>query len=112
MHKGSCHCGNVKFEFDKEISNYVYCNCSICTMKASKYFFMQEDEFKLISSPENISIYSFATHKAQHYFCSTCGINTHGLSSKMPGHIVVNLNCVENINISTLECHHYNGADD
>ena len=35
MHKGSCHCGNMKFEVEGELTQVVSCNCSICARKGA-----------------------------------------------------------------------------
>jgi len=108
---GSCHCGNVKFTFEADVEVYTNCNCSICTRKGSKHFLMHEDKFHLSTAEENLSTYQFGTFIAKHYFCKKCGIHTHCNSSTFPDHIAANLNCVDNINLSKVECYNYNGAE-
>ncbi len=33
QYRGSCHCGNVAFEVEGELSGAMACNCSICSCK-------------------------------------------------------------------------------
>ena len=112
MVEGACHCGKVKFAFDGEVAIYTDCDCSICQQKGSKHHLLEEGEFKLLTPAENLSMYQFGTHTAKHFFCSNCGIHTHCNSRVYPNRISVNLNCVPEIDTSSLERFYYNGAMD
>ena len=39
QYTGSCHCGNVKFEVEGEITGALVCNCSICQRKGARMAF-------------------------------------------------------------------------
>ena len=38
-YRGSCHCGNVKFEAEGTIDGALSCNCSMCSRKGSLLWF-------------------------------------------------------------------------
>ena len=40
---------------------------------------------------------------AKHYFCNKCGIYTHNEMLRMPGHMRVNLGCIENLDTTDFE---------
>ncbi|XP_064607412.1 centromere protein V-like [Liolophura sinensis] len=76
-HSGGCHCGRVQFEvWAPAILKVIKCNCTICTMKQNHHFIVPESRFRLIEGAENLTTYTFNTHKAKHMFCKTCGIQS------------------------------------
>uniref|UniRef100_F6SQ78 CENP-V/GFA domain-containing protein n=1 Tax=Monodelphis domestica TaxID=13616 RepID=F6SQ78_MONDO len=76
-HTGGCHCGAVRFEVWASADLHVFdCNCSICKKKQNRHFIVPASRFKLLKGTENITTYTFNTHKAQHTFCKTCGVQS------------------------------------
>src|SRR5215467_183829 len=53
-YKGSCHCGNIAFEVDGELSEVVTCNCSICQRKGALHWAVSRDKLHLLTKPEAI----------------------------------------------------------
>ena len=109
---GSCHCQSVQFSFSCEpITKGCQCNCSICRRKgavmSAQYF---DDCFRLIQGAENLKNYQFGDHAVNHYFCKNCGIYPFHEVVDTPGLYRVNLRCVEEVNLSTLEITHIDGA--
>ena len=49
QYHGSCHCGNVAFEVEGELSGAMACNCSICSRKGSLLWSVPRDKFKLLT---------------------------------------------------------------
>ncbi|XP_053376114.1 centromere protein V-like isoform X2 [Mercenaria mercenaria] len=74
-HRGGCHCGAIRFEVQAPSKLHVYeCNCSICRMKQNNHFIVPQSRFKLLQGEDNLTTYTFNTHKAKHTFCKTCGV--------------------------------------
>ena len=112
-HKGSCHCGAIRFEFSgPEITDGVRCNCSLCKRKGVMMatFTITADELSIISEEGVLAAYQFGTGAAQHFFCRRCGIYPfHTLMSK-PDHYRVNTGCIEAAKSSSLPFTVFDGA--
>jgi len=103
---GSCHCGAIKFSFNgEEITNGLRCTCSICTRKGALMSAeaMPAENLKIEADEKDIGLYQFGNKVAKHYFCKTCGIYTHNETLRLPGHMRVNLDCIEEVDTSKLE---------
>ena len=48
LYKGSCHCGNMKFEVEGELTQLVSCNCSICARKGALLWSVPRDKLRLL----------------------------------------------------------------
>ena len=46
--KGSCHCGNIKFEVNAKLKELRRCNCSICSRKGFVMATASSNELKII----------------------------------------------------------------
>ena len=112
-YKGSCHCGDISFEAEGELKQVIDCNCSICTKKASLLWFISTENFHLLSPEENINTYTFNKHLIHHKFCKRCGMHpfAEGVDPKGNRMVAVNVRCLENVDISNLSVHHFNGKD-
>ncbi len=95
IYQGSCHCGAVRFEVEApdavEVEN---CNCSICAMTGFLHLIVPARNFRLLSSEESLTTYSFNTGVAKHKFCKTCGIKPFYIPRSNPDGIDVNLRCL------------------
>ncbi|MBN8538111.1 MAG: GFA family protein [Deltaproteobacteria bacterium] len=110
-HKGSCHCGNVKFEVELNLQEAMACNCSICLRKGTLFSFVSADKFKLKSGNENLTDYQFGKKSIHHTFCSTCGV-TAFVSGKMPDGspvMAINVRCLEEVEIEKLVIKNFDG---
>lgn len=56
---------------------------------------------QVLKGAENLSLYTWGTHTAKHYFCKTCGIYTHHQRRSDPKECGVNLGCIEGANPRT-----------
>lgn len=113
QHKGSCHCGAIRFEFSgPEITEGVRCDCSLCERKGAIMapFTIGADEFSIVSEQGALKIYQFGSERARHYFCGKCGIYPFHTLMSQPGQYRVNLGCIEGVNSSTLPFTVFNGA--
>jgi hypothetical protein len=110
-YKGSCHCGRVAFEVEGEIDSALSCNCSICSRKGALLWFVPRDNLRLLTPEDAASTYTFNKHVIKHRFCPTCGIHPYGEGMDPKGNRVaaVNLRCLEDIDLSAVPVHEFNG---
>ncbi len=99
--KGSCHCGQVKFEVHGEPRGARRCDCSLCRRKGAIMLTADEASFHVVAGEDNLSMYQWNTRQARHYFCKTCGIYTHNWRRSAPEY-GYNSGCLENLDLSTL----------
>lgn len=110
-HKGSCHCGEVKYEIQADIKVAMECNCSICSMKGTMLSFVTPDQFKLLSGENSLTNYKFHRKVNHHTFCKHCGV-TPFLSVQDPkGRELkaINVRTLEGLELKTLEIKQVDG---
>ena len=61
-----------------------------------------KENLKVVRGSDKLSIYSFHTHAAQHYFCSVCGIYTHHIPRINPDIFGINVGCIEGVDMDDL----------
>lgn len=71
-YKGSCHCGQVKFSMEGELTQVIECNCSHCSRKGYLLWFVDRDNFQLDSGENQLATYTFNKHVIKHHFCPAC----------------------------------------
>jgi len=96
IYSGGCHCGAVRFKVeaaeDIEVED---CNCSVCRMTGFLHLIVPKSKFTLITGEENLSLYTFNTGIAKHYFCKTCGIKPFYIPRSNPDGVDVNVRCLD-----------------
>ena len=110
---GSCHCGAIAYHVTApEISAGLRCNCSICIRKGALMteFTVAPDQIQFQIAEGALSTYQFATQVAKHHFFNRCGIYTHHESRVKPGHIRLNIGCIEGLDATALPATLYDGA--
>ena len=113
LHKGSCHCGAVAFEVQIDLEPVIECNCSICRRKGHLLAFAPRGALNVLQGEENLSTYTFNSHRIQHRFCATCGVATFGEGRKPTGEATaaINVRCLEGVELSDLKITPFNGRD-
>lgn len=111
-HQGGCHCGKVRFEValpDRiEVED---CNCSICLKSQNAHVIVPSSRFRLLSGEAQLTTYTFNSHRAQHKFCSACGIKSFYIPRSNPDGYAVTWRCLDDPDAFVLvEIHPFDGV--
>lgn len=102
VHRGGCHCGNVRFEVTAPAKILVtQCNCSICSKSGYLGLVVRTDRFKLVKGADSLTTYRFNTRNATHTFCSTCGVKSYYSPRSHPDGVNVNARCLDAGTVTT-----------
>jgi hypothetical protein len=103
-HKGSCHCGAVRFESDLDLAEGTSrCNCSVCTKGRFWKAIVKADAFRLLHGESALSDYQADSGPGadiHHFFCSICGIKPFGrghLEELGGDFYAVNVACLDDV---------------
>lgn len=95
----SCHCGAVTLTatLPHGLSDVGRCTCSFCSRRQAGAVTAIKSSVKVTKGADNLSLYSWGTGTAQHYFCKTCGIYTHHHRRSDPTQSGINLGCIDGV---------------
>jgi hypothetical protein len=108
----SCHCGAVRIEIAHAPTELTECNCSYCARTGGLWAYYEVDEVRELVT-EGKATYAPSIVN-EHYFCSRCGMTTHGTSpdytlENAENHTIpdgrrasINARMLEDFDISTL----------
>ena len=113
-YRARCHCGAVRFTFaSAEITSGRRCNCSICvrkgTVMSSSYLRPVE---VAVEGREHLALYQFGDKDVNHFFCRTCGVSPFSTVASVPsdyrgearpGDYRINLGCVDDLDVLSLD---------
>jgi len=110
-HLGGCHCGKVRFEVEMNVETAISCNCSVCLKRGSLLDFVPATSFNLLSGDKDLQDYLFNKKVIHHMFCTTCGILPFGKGAAPDGSqmVAINLRCLDEVDLSSLKIHEYDG---
>ena len=112
IHKGGCHCGQVRFEVESPADIEVNeCNCSVCCLTGYLHLIVRKNKFKLISGQEELSIYQFNTNVAKHFFCTNCGIKSFYIPRSNPDGYSVNARCLDPETVTSMTINTFDGRN-
>lgn len=100
--KGSCHCGNVSYDFvtSQNIPDLGIrkCDCSFCTKQGNRYISDPEGELRIsYANSDLVQRYAFGTKSADFLVCKTCGVVSIAVSEIGGNEYgIVNVNTLEN----------------
>jgi hypothetical protein len=88
VHRGSCLCGGVRYEYQGEFGLFIYCHCSKCRKAQGSAFGsnapIEEAKFRLSQGAELLKAYESSPGK-QRVFCSVCGSPLYSRAEALPG---------------------------
>ena len=111
MHRGSCHCGAVRFEVDAEIEGLEVCNCSYCSRVGYVHWYVAPERFRLLTPREALETWQFGTRTSENHFCPTCGISPFRRPRSDPDKVDVNVRCVEGVDADSLPARPFDGRN-
>lgn len=109
--KGSCHCGELRFEVEGSIDAVIDCDCSICRMTGFLHWIVDEEQIALHIRPGEVTTYIWGSGEARHYFCRSCGVAPLRRPRIAPEKYSVNLRCLEGVQIEQFTAKPYPGRE-
>lgn len=111
LYQGSCHCGDVAFEVEGDLTAVVSCNCSICARKGALLWAVPRGDLRLATPEDALASYTFGRGAIAHRFCRTCGMQPFSEDTGTdPGRSAyVNVRCLEAVNPASLEVIPFDG---
>lgn len=100
-HRASCHCGAVELEVTLVAEGFASarrCDCSFCARRGAIAVSAPLDGLRVVKGQDVLTLYTWNTHTARHWFCSICGIYTHHRRRSNPNEYGVNVACLEGVN--------------
>lgn len=111
-HTGGCHCGRVRFEVNAPAKlEILECDCSICSKSGYLHLIVPDDSFKLLQGAESLTLYTFNTRAAKHFFCAVCGVKSFYKPRSHPDGISVNARCLDEGSVASMSITPFNGRD-
>lgn len=103
-HKLTCHCGAVELAvtLSDGLNTARRCDCSYCRRRGAIAVSAPLDGIKIVKGVDNLTLYTWGTGVAKHYFCKSCGIYTHHQRRSNPNEFGVNVAALEGVNPSDL----------
>lgn len=115
-HRGSCHCGAIRFEVSVDLSQGgTRCNCSICTKLATLSLIVAPEALRSLTPESELAFYEWGGKVARRYFCKHCGVQTfsRGFLAEIGGAFAsVNLNALDDIDPAQLPVRYWDGRHD
>lgn len=96
---GGCHCGAVRFvvRLTGGFDAARRCDCSYCRMRGAVALTARVGNLDIVAGADRLATYRFNTGKAEHHFCSTCGIYTHHRRRSNGNEYGVNAACLDGV---------------
>lgn len=109
-HRGGCHCGEVRFEFDAPATVEVLeCNCSMCQKLGYLHLIIPGSQFRLVSGQDSLTAYQFNTRTARHLFCRICGVKSFYVPRSHPDGYSINARCIDDGTVQMLTTTPFDG---
>jgi hypothetical protein len=111
-HRGSCHCGDVRFEVVVDATSASKCNCSVCTKINQTGGIVKPEAFVLLTDEAKLGTYAWGGRTSTRYFCKNCGVHCFGrghLPQLGGDYVSVNFNCLDDIDLRDVSVVYFDG---
>lgn len=110
-YEGGCHCGNVRYQAEADLGTVIECNCSHCGKKGLLLHFIPAEDFRLHRGTDALVDYRFNTHRIEHPFCQTCGVQSFARGRQPDGSdtVALNVRCLDGVDPGDLEITPFDG---
>ena len=109
----SCHCGTLSATVDEDLpAKGMTCNCSMCRRKGNVHHFTTPDKVAFVRPDGAVGEYTFNKHNIRHQFCTGCGCApfAHGTGPGGVPMVEINLRCVPDCDLASLDITEFDGA--
>jgi len=99
-HKLTCHCGAIELavKLSDGLSTARRCDCSFCRRRGAIAVSVNLGDLKVIKGADKLTLYTWGSHTAKHYFCAICGNYTHHQRRSNPNEFGVNVAAISGVN--------------
>jgi hypothetical protein len=114
QHRGSCHCGAVRFEALVDATRGSRCNCTACMKVSGTTAIVKPDAFVLLQGEADLSEYAWGGKTGTRYFCKHCGVHVflRGHLEELGGaYVSVALNCLDDVDLRDVEVGYWDGRN-
>lgn len=110
-YQGSCHCGDVQFEVEADLSTVYNCNCSICQAHGLLLVMTPASQLKMLKGEDHLVDYRFHKKKVRHLFCKSCGVEifSRPVVSEAKEKIALNVRSLKGVDLNTLNLKFFDG---
>lgn len=111
--RGSCHCGEVIWQFEGTPESATACNCTVCRRYGVLWAYGYEGDGVAVSG--DTQVYSQGDRTIGFHFCTSCGCVTYWRSLEADDEgrrrIAVNLRLAEPDDVAKLPIRHFDGLE-
>ena len=98
--RGQCHCGAVVLEvaLSDGLNTARRCDCSFCRRRGAIAVTAPLNGVTVLQGADQLTLYTWGTGTAQHYFCKVCGIYTNHRRRSNPDECGINVAILDGVN--------------
>ena len=111
--EASCHCGAVGVTVDTEMpTKAIMCNCSHCSIKSLVLAAVPGEAVTIDRGEDQLKTYQFNRRVIDHRFCTNCGVQPFAQGKGQDGNAMamINLRCVPEADLNSIEITQFDGA--
>lgn len=98
-YKGSCHCGQVRFEIEPTSPRPSNATAPSVQRREPCISGVPPERFKLLAGQDALALYQFGSKTAKHWFCRHCGIHPFSNPRAAPNMYSINVRCLDDFDL-------------